>query len=67
MYRGTQIDELQRQLATIEQRLKNLEVRQHPALFKSTTCTKCGVIWKGTMGYCCPNSDCPMGAGPTTC
>lgn len=26
----------------------------------STVCQKCGMIWKGTMGYSCPNTDCPM-------
>ena len=23
-------------------------------------CSKCGMLWKGVMGYCCPNFDCPV-------
>lgn len=30
-----------------------------------TTCSKCGMVWKGVMGYCCSDHLCPMGAGPT--
>ncbi len=74
MYRGTQIDELQRQLKVVEQRLRNLEVRQHPALAPKVdfvpvniTCVKCGVVWTGPTGYSCPNMDCPIGAGPIMC
>ena len=32
-----------------------------------TICSECGMNWEGTMGYCCPNIKCPMGAGPTIC
>ena len=26
----------------------------------STKCSTCGLEWKGTMGYVCPNSACPV-------
>jgi hypothetical protein len=29
-----------------------------------TRCTRCGMLWKGVMGYVCPDHYCPMGAGP---
>lgn len=38
-----------------------------PIISEGTTCTKCGMVWKGVMGYCCPHGDCPMGAGPIMC
>lgn len=28
--------------------------------FDSVVCSKCGVIWKGAMGYSCPHMDCPV-------
>ena len=31
------------------------------------TCPKCRIIWKGAMGYVCPDPCCPMGAGGTWC
>lgn len=34
---------------------------------QGTTCSRCGVEWKGVMGYCCPHISCPMGAGSTLC
>lgn len=30
-------------------------------------CKKCRIDISNTMGYVCPNSDCPNGMGPTTC
>ena len=32
---------------------------------EGTRCPKCNMLWKGIMGYCCPDHHCPMGAGPT--
>lgn len=31
------------------------------------TCPSCHMDWEGVMGYCCPHTHCPMGAGPVTC
>jgi len=32
-----------------------------PALdLNSKRCSKCGMVWKGVMGYVCPSQDCPV-------
>ena len=31
------------------------------------TCPKCNMDLSRTMGYCCPNLDCPTGMGPVYC
>lgn len=38
-----------------------------PDPWQSRTCVKCGMKLDGTMGYCCPNMDCPTGMGPVIC
>jgi hypothetical protein len=35
--------------------------------WNKSVCTKCGMKLDGTMGYCCPNMECPTGMGPVTC
>lgn len=27
---------------------------------KGITCPLCKMVWKGVMGYCCPNGKCPV-------
>ena len=34
-------------------------------LFPSTICPKCGMEWKGVMGYVCMNQPCPIQPSPT--
>lgn len=31
------------------------------------TCSKCGLVMDGPMGYCCSHRDCPCGMGPVWC
>jgi hypothetical protein len=38
-----------------------------PDPWNKSTCPKCGMKLDGTMGYCCPNMDCPTGMGPIIC
>ena len=35
--------------------------------WSKSVCPKCGMKLDGTMGYCCPNMDCPTGMGPVIC
>ena len=35
-----------------------------PPTINKNSCPKCGIDISGTMGYCCPNQDCPTGMGP---
>ncbi len=39
--------------------------RDTPAFDLSNKCNKCGMVFKGIMGYVCHDPECPMGAGPT--
>ena len=32
-----------------------------------STCSKCGLILDGIMGYCCPQPQCPTGLGGSWC
>lgn len=43
------------------------EEKSPPSPLGGTTCSKCGMVWQGIMGYVCSEFDCPMGAGPTWC
>ena len=75
------IGALEKRLAELERRVKDLEPNRlgppivpvpfpEPNPFPSddsSTCPKCGMKWSGVMGYVCPRTDCPMGAGPTIC
>lgn len=38
-----------------------------PWFAKERTCSKCGIVWKGTMGYVCPDGLCPMGKNSILC
>jgi hypothetical protein len=31
-----------------------------PTTFSETKCSKCGMVWKGVMGYVCSQTDCPV-------
>jgi hypothetical protein len=31
-----------------------------PTSLSSTTCSECGMVWQGVMGYVCSRSDCPV-------
>lgn len=31
-----------------------------PPSLTPTTCSKCGMVWQGVMGYVCSQSDCPV-------
>lgn len=33
--------------------------------YPSTICPKCGMEWKGVMGYVCTNQPCPIQPSPT--
>lgn len=32
---------------------------QPPYYSKTSTCSKCGMVFEGVMGYYCPSNDCP--------
>jgi hypothetical protein len=33
---------------------------EQPTHSHKTTCSKCGMVWEGVMGYVCGNVDCPV-------
>ena len=33
---------------------------EQPTHTHKTTCSKCGMVWEGVMGYVCRNVDCPV-------
>ena len=60
-----QIYELQVQMRELEMKLDrvtNAPLVDPIELLDSNTkkCTKCGMVWKGVMGYVCAQSDCPV-------
>lgn len=64
-----EIDNLNQKVAFLEAKLKELESNKDipkgpwdvvgPGLVRKTSCTKCGLTLKGTMGYVCTDKDCP--------
>jgi hypothetical protein len=60
-----QIYELQVQMRELEMKLNrvtNAPLVDPIELLDSNTkkCTKCGMVWKGTMGYVCTHLNCPV-------
>jgi hypothetical protein len=66
------IEWLQEQIYHLQTQVRELEMKLDrityvPPVFPTTplrstssTCTKCGMRWEGTMVYFCPQSDCPI-------
>ena len=56
-------DELFKRLDAIEMKINRVQpiypTSQVPPHLNSTVCSKCGMEWKGVMGYVCSRSDCP--------
>jgi len=61
-------DEVMKKLDDIEMKINRIPpVYPTPQLdLNSTRCSKCGMIWKGVMGYVCPQVDCPVQFKTTT-
>lgn len=55
-------DEVLKRLGDIEMKIRSvLPVYPTPQLdLNSTRCSKCGMVWKGVMGYVCLSQDCPV-------
>lgn len=58
-------DEVMKRLDRIEERIRGIPVATGNTwnldpLFGITKCWKCGLEWKGTMGYVCSNAACPI-------
>lgn len=68
-YDVNQEKSLKEMLEEVLQRLDNIEMKINgvqpvypiPTMdLNSKKCSKCGMIWKGVMGYVCPSQDCPV-------
>ena len=57
-----QIDRLQEQVKELDMKIRSIPpVYPIPTMdLNSKKCSKCGMIWKGVMGYVCPSQDCPV-------
>ena len=60
------IDEIMKRLDNIEMKINSIPPVQPvyptapvPPHLNSTVCSKCGMEWKGVMGYVCSHNDCP--------
>lgn len=58
-------DEVMKRLDRIEERIRGIPVAtvntwNLDPLFGITKCWKCGLEWKGPMGYVCLNAECPI-------
>lgn len=55
-------DEVLRRLDVIEMKIRSISpvYPTPPVDLSSTRCSKCGMEWKGVMGYVCPSTDCPV-------
>lgn len=59
-------DEVFRRLDEIEMKINRIppvypiNPNPDPNYWASTKCSKCGMEWKGAMGYVCPSTDCPI-------
>lgn len=60
-----EIEDLKRRVAILERQMIPSQPVARPALpdrpawGSEVKCSLCGMIWKGTMGYVCPNANCP--------
>ena len=59
-----QIWELQAQVRDLEAKLERImtqpPIEPYQPYGDITTCTRCGMVWKGVMSYYCSNLDCPI-------
>ena len=59
-----QIWELQSQVKDLEAKLERImtqpPIEPYQAYGDIITCSKCGMVWKGTMGYVCTDLKCPV-------
>lgn len=57
-------DELFKRLDAIEMKISRVQpiypTTPVPPHLNSTVCSKCGMEWKGVMGYVCSRNDCPV-------
>lgn len=55
-------DEVIRRLDVIEMKIRSIPpVYPTPSLeMNETKCSKCGMVWKGVMGYVCSHTQCPV-------
>ena len=53
------LDNLERDVSWIVQHLRSAKI-QPPTQLDSTSCSVCGMLWTGTMGYVCLNQNCPV-------
>ena len=55
-------DEVLKRLDDIEMKIRSVPpVYPTPTMdLNSKKCSKCGMEWKGVMGYVCPSQDCPV-------
>ena len=57
-------DEVLKRLDSIEMKINRVQpifpTPPAPPRLNSTVCSKCGMEWKGVMGYVCPRNDCPV-------
>lgn len=56
------LEEVLQRLDVIEMKISSVPpVYPTPVMdLNSRKCSKCGMIWKGVMGYACPSQDCPV-------
>jgi hypothetical protein len=63
------IELLQKQIDLLQEQVKELEMKINrvtpvyptPTMdLNSKKCSKCGMVWKGVMGYVCTSQDCPV-------
>ena len=59
-----QIDQVLKRLDDIEMKINRVQpifpTAPVPPRLNSTVCSKCGMEWKGVMGYVCSSQDCPV-------
>ena len=66
-----QVDQLQEQIWELQSQVKDLEAKLERIMTQPpiehnqpygdiTTCSKCGMVWKGAMGYVCIQPGCPV-------
>lgn len=79
MTTDVKIKQLEKKIAQLEERISYLEAAErikqpfqpnpwplYP-IQPRRACPTCGLDLTNTMGYCCPNANCPCGMGPIMC